>query len=519
MLEAILNEVEFFLSSSDKQLSMRIRAHQYLLLLFFLSFSYSDVFSQYFTNQLQTNPSGADVLNENYEIIGKTPFDLATIKNRVTEIYITKEGYDTTSIFFPLNAPSYNFPYSAAYCDPCRVEMIKEKNSSNYNGAILQLKKKIRKEDNDTYYYCSIDTFQIDITDTTIVGTINGANKKSDDKKYKGLIGLEHQKESRTLYGFIDSYLRMFYSEKDKDTISLLKMKVSFSNLRFDLNSAGNDKYVGTNSLNSEWQLFNKFDTINPIAVFKINTALFRTHDNSMSVLSLLISDIEQQLLENDTLYDFIGSAEKKALELSKGKLIELKEPKHLTLTGLKEVNRYCAPNVVTVEGEDGFGSGFFISNDGYLVTNFHVIDGEKKIKIKMTKGAKLDAEVIKKNEYFDLALLKVKCDSLPPGLFFGNSEDAEVGEPVVAIGTPLDKMLSSTLTKGIISGMRTIGSLSFIQTDVSINFGNSGGPLINEKGEVIGMNTMKATRSGAEGIGFAIPSNQILKMLNISLK
>ena len=113
---------------------------------------------------------------------------------------------------------------------------------------------------------------------------------------------------------------------------------------------------------------------------------------------------------------------------------------------------------------------------------------------------------------------MKVNYDSVP-GLWLADSDSIDAGDPVVAIGTPLDKILSSTLTKGIISGTREFGGIRMIQTDVSINSGNSGGPLINNKGEVIGMSTLKVKANGVEGIGFCIPSNDIKRMLNIEYK
>ena len=203
---------------------------------------------------------------------------------------------------------------------------------------------------------------------------------------------------------------------------------------------------------------------------------------------------------------------------MSRGEVVQMKQPPHKTFSTLKEINRYAGPNVVTVEGEKSFGSGFFVSGNGYLVTNNHVIENEKKLKVRINKDLKLEAEVIKSNYEYDLALLKISYDSVP-GLWLVNSDSIDDGDPVVAIGTPLDRTLSSTLTKGIVSGKRDFSGIRMIQTDVSINSGNSGGPLINEKGEVIGMSTMKVKETGVEGIGFCIPSNDIVKMLNIVYK
>ena len=155
-------------------------------------------------------------------------------------------------------------------------------------------------------------------------------------------------------------------------------------------------------------------------------------------------------------------------------------------------------------------GSGFIISPDGYIVTNNHVVEGADVIRVNIGGKNKKDelhtAEVVGTDKETDLALLKIKADDLPY-LKFGSSDTLDVGEWVVAIGSPLG--LDHTVTAGIVSAKgRNIQSGSYddyLQTDASINRGNSGGPLLNMKGEVIGINTAIAQR--AQGIGFAIPS------------
>ena len=159
----------------------------------------------------------------------------------------------------------------------------------------------------------------------------------------------------------------------------------------------------------------------------------------------------------------------------------------------------------------NSLGSGFIISPDGYIVTNNHVIENADTVRVnigaKNKKDDLIDAEVIGSDPETDLALLKIKADNLPY-LKFGDSDTLEVGEWVVAIGSPLG--LHHTVTSGIVSAKgRNIQSGSYddyLQTDASINRGNSGGPLLNMEGEVIGINTAIAQR--AQGIGFAIPSS-----------
>jgi len=153
-------------------------------------------------------------------------------------------------------------------------------------------------------------------------------------------------------------------------------------------------------------------------------------------------------------------------------------------------------------------GSGFIIDENGYIVTNNHVVQGADKIKVILKDGRKFDAEIKGRDPNTDLALLKIESDNDLPTIELGNSDTLRVGEWVLAIGNPFG--LEHTVTAGIISAKgRVIGSGpydDFIQTDASINPGNSGGPLISMEGKVVGINT--AIIAGGRGIGFAIPVN-----------
>ena len=156
-------------------------------------------------------------------------------------------------------------------------------------------------------------------------------------------------------------------------------------------------------------------------------------------------------------------------------------------------------------------GSGFFIDKEGYIVTNNHVTENADKIKVKLKNGKDYDAEIVGRDPKTDIALIKVKSWQDFQPVKWGDSDNLKVGEWVVAIGSPFG--LEHTVTAGIVSAKgRVIGSGpydDFIQTDASINPGNSGGPLINMKGEIVGINTAIASRSGGNvGIGFAIPIN-----------
>ncbi len=162
---------------------------------------------------------------------------------------------------------------------------------------------------------------------------------------------------------------------------------------------------------------------------------------------------------------------------------------------------------------EQSGGSGFLISDDGFILTNFHVVEGATKIKVNLS-GDKRDytAEVVGSDQGTDLALIRIKVDTKLPSLALGDSDAIRVGDWVVAVGNPLT--YEHTVTVGVVSAKgRSLPNLSrdfsldsFIQTDAAINFGNSGGPLVNLAGEVIGVNT--AISSVGQGIGFAVPIN-----------
>lgn len=169
-------------------------------------------------------------------------------------------------------------------------------------------------------------------------------------------------------------------------------------------------------------------------------------------------------------------------------------------------------------------GSGVLISKDGYITTNYHVVDGADELEVRLDDNRRLKAELIGVDRDTDLALIKVKADDLP-FVEFGNSDEVEIGEWVLAVGNPFD--LNNTVTAGIISAKaRNInlitsaenryGIESFLQTDAVVNRGNSGGALVDLRGDLIGINTAIATNTGTfSGYSFAVPSILVKKVMD----
>lgn len=167
-----------------------------------------------------------------------------------------------------------------------------------------------------------------------------------------------------------------------------------------------------------------------------------------------------------------------------------------------------------------GLGSGIIVSKDGYILTNNHVVKEADEIKVKLNNNKEYEAKVIGADARSDVAVIKIEADDLTP-LPIGNSDNAKVGQWVLAVGSPLSDQLQNTVTAGIISAtgrnnVSITGYGDFIQTDAAINPGNSGGPLVNLRGELLGINTAIFSRTGGyQGIGMAIPANLAKKVMN----
>lgn len=170
-------------------------------------------------------------------------------------------------------------------------------------------------------------------------------------------------------------------------------------------------------------------------------------------------------------------------------------------------------------ENAQGYGSGVLISEDGTIVTNYHVVEGASRVVVATSDGKQYDAQVMGTDAALDLAVLKINGSGFQY-VDIADSDSVKVGDEVVAIGNPLGDEFSQTVTDGIISGVdRKVssedGDLGLFQTNAAINSGNSGGALLNGQAQLIGINSMKVATSGVEGMGFAIPSNVVLDFVN----
>lgn len=171
---------------------------------------------------------------------------------------------------------------------------------------------------------------------------------------------------------------------------------------------------------------------------------------------------------------------------------------------------------VATVVGEMGSGSGFFVGRDGLLLTNQHVVGNTKFVKVKLATGRELVGEVLRSDAARDVALIKTEQPGILPLPVRGN--DPAIGEDVYALGSPLGEQFNTTLTKGILGGFREINKQNFLQSDVAVLPGNSGGPLLDGTGRVIGITVMGLGAKGLAGMNFFVPVGDALEKLGVTM-
>lgn len=495
---------------------------KFILAGFILVVSSNDVESQNSSSIVRTNPSGAEVFDENNLKIGETPFDLSKLKLGSNSLHLVKENYETIEISFveKLKRKELIFPNSILECKNCILKLDSIK-AENIVSTSIQFFKNFSEIDKTIII--GIDNPVLDIKEDVEIGRLNGSKRKLKDKDIYRLLGYPENMEMKMLNAFENSNVNaVFFSKKNfKKNVSTLQipkiiLQPIVKKITFNLNGDLLRDYSGLCTVVCDWQICDLSNTEKNIETITTSTSFYRTPDNYELLLHQMVFLAGRDLLDNETFFSHIEKYQKTYLESSKGEVIKLKLSSNADYSNNVQMLNEVKKSVVTVDCNTKFGSGVFITDDGYILTNYHVVDEDSEIFVKIENEKKLKAILVKVNKDFDLAILKVNLSS-SRGVFLLNSHNTSVGEDVFAIGTPLEKTLGQTVTRGIVSGYREWGGSDFIQTDVSINSGNSGGPLLNTKGEIIGINTLKASGKNISGIGFAIPSDIIIKMLNIS--
>ncbi|MCU0318705.1 MAG: trypsin-like peptidase domain-containing protein [Flavobacteriales bacterium] len=471
---------------------------------------------------LESVPQGATVyVNGNQR--GVTPYTYTYDPNdgRELNFELRHPGYVTaTSTVYPktrnsvlfVDAMLFHLPYIVDHKSPKMYTFPTER-------AIVRLFKEMpadmRKQ------YIPITGLEIGVGERAALGKVNGRPVKHDRDTPLKSLNYGDQLTSSLTAGARDTWMDMKTvrkgTTKGDEAIQRAKFFLypTLENVTMDVTES-KERLTGTIDLTVNWRFFSALDPDKILLEERSTVTHFANKERAEEILGSALAVASRTLAENSELPARLEALYGAGLVASKGNEVVIGTPKTITFKSRKEMLAELIKGVVTVDMEKGHGSGFIISNDGYIITNEHVVNGESLVKVKFSQGFTLDATVVKVNKDFDVALLKVTASDLP-SMAIGNDGQLMLGEEIFAIGTPLDTELGQSVSRGVLSGKREIEGRAYLQTDVSINPGNSGGPLIDETGAVVGVATLKISGKGLEGLGFGVPISQALEMLNIS--
>ncbi len=241
------------------------------------------------------------------------------------------------------------------------------------------------------------------------------------------------------------------------------------------------------------------------------------------AIKSYILKDVSIAQEEQPPSIDIPGASTAKSdgTELTNQEIAAAVSP---SIVGISNMS-YSKNSYLNINTVQSTGSGIILSADGYIVTNNHVVSNANKLKVTLTSGDEVDAELIGTDATTDIAIIKINPSGLDlKAATLGYSSSLQVGDSVLAIGNPLGLTLAGSVTHGIVSALNrslTVDGTTYnlIQTDAAINSGNSGGALVNTKGEVIGINSVKISSDGVEGLGFAIPIDDVKDVIEDLIK
>ncbi len=447
----------------------------------------------------------------------------------VKQIRIETEGFKDQYIIHYQNqkSPLYIMswvPFGVLFYPPFvdyGVKSFDYKKDVSVNEKLIAIQE---KDADDKYLFVSNTAFDIDEKDLKIRKIRHRSLKKNKKNKFKDVnsnsetvnfdnsIFTSALNEILVQYKYTDTTNTIFKSKTNSAYLSATVKKVDLQHVY--QTAAKNYMSFLKSELEIEWDFQDVYGQSQYTRNYNTTSGEFSYDYNKDNTVILSVKDaISASFLE------FISDSKVKAL-LKKGSDSEAK----LDLLVLKKGElvtdlSQAIESSVTVKVNEGHGSGLKISSDGYVITNFHVVAKSKDdITLILKDGTEVKAELIRQNEQLDLALLKVNA-TFDRHFNIPNLKNYAVGEDIFAVGTPKTIELGQTLSKGIISGERTNTEVQLIQTDASVNGGNSGGPLINEGGQLLGVVNSKLSGFGIEGLGFAIPAELILEGLAITIE
>lgn len=350
---------------------------------------------------------------------------------------------------------------------------------------------------------------------------VNDNEVKSEDTEFSEIIFKTLKKT-----GYIDTVNKVFQDNNNTIVIEGEIQKADIFNIsKGSFGSAQSINLGGYQKLGLgiQWFIKNSYgEVLDSVFVYEYSGD-FKTTYSSFGInnTSELIYDdaVDRSYFKLRKTEEFLKNLDMNTDFASKDEKLTIAEPK----ASVKEVADASLASVIIKRKDKGHGSGFAISNDGYILTNFHVISGktidkQEEIKVILSNGEELDAKIVRFNRARDIALLKVDY-KFEKAFLLKSSKDFKNLQEVYTIGAPKSIELGQTVTLGLISNERKANNNNVLQLSMSINGGNSGGPLFDKSGVLHGVIQAKLVGYSTEGVGFAIPSYMIQEYLNLSIK
>lgn len=365
-------------------------------------------------------------------------------------------------------------------------------------------------------------TSLIILSGDTIVNKYNSMKKYEKHQKFSSTASGEKIKYDETIftktlnnflgkYDYVDTSGRFFPNYTNTNYINANITSVNFDYIRLKTSTIYSNIYLIKANTKITWVILDYFRVPQDSIIIQSESDLFSSLDESDEEASLN-NAIEYnliKLLADERFKNILNSK-------SENKNIEPFIYKSIPYVS-KNLNQLVKGAVTIQTDKKSHGSGFFISPDGYIITNYHVVANNDNVKVITNTGVKYDGKVIRTSPIYDVALIKVDAYQAEH-MNFSNIEidNIQLGTDASTIGTPNSIELGQSVAKGIISGVRPVNNLHYIQTTIPINAGNSGGALLDSNGKVIGVVTAKLIGVGIEGIAFAVPTKYIFEGLNI---
>lgn len=359
---------------------------------------------------------------------------------------------------------------------------------------------------------------------------------KQGETETMGWVGskISERKFARIFYGTtiasgvptpFDSKARVF-SEQKRNANKLPRFIIGgtitemFTNLAYDKSAGkGVDPVLGSSRTNIEWQVM---DMATGKVVLKRNKpAEVRIRCRPYDTSTIPIRVFELSLLglyEDEDMLRLLKETENASFTprvIAADDTLIMQSVLLPSFENSAELIQYGSEACVTVLTDGGHGSGVVISEDGMILSAEHVISGANKIEVEFANGLKMDATIVRTDPVNDVVLLQISGKG-HKALPLGVNSSPKLGEEVLTIGTPAEVELGQSVAKGIVSGKRKVDNDVYIQTDMAVSPGNSGGPLINMQGEVVGIIQRKVIAEGVEGIGFALPIDVAVEVLGL---